>query len=82
VPIIIPSILLKAKRAALWSWLGFLVCMISASGATHFGYETTSIIFYSGMLLFGISFGSCVLLTFVLICAAIVKLIIGRGRSV
>jgi hypothetical protein len=34
------------------------------------------------MLLFGVLFGSCILLTFVLICVAIVRLIIGRGRNV
>jgi uncharacterized membrane protein YhaH (DUF805 family) len=80
--IIVPSILSKAKRAAFWSWLGFLACMISAAGARHFDYETTSTIFSGGMMLFGISFGFCVLLTFVLICAAIVRLIIRRGRNV
>ena len=76
------AIAFKAKRAALWSWAGFAACMILSLGAKHLGWEAASVILSGGMLLLAISFGSCVLLMFVLVFPAIIRFLIGGRRNV
>jgi len=65
--------LLKVKHAALWLWLGFVVCMILAGGFKQLGWGLTASIFSGGIWVFAIAFAACVAVTFVVICAKLFR---------
>ncbi len=77
-----PPILLKAKRAALWLWLGFVACVILASGFRQVGWEVTAIIFSGGIWVFAIAFGACIAFTVIVICATLFRSITVGRRNV
>ena len=78
----IPPILVKAKRASFWLWLGFGVSMVASLMATHMGWDTLAAISSGMMLLFAASFGACVVLMGVLILVEIFKFLVGSSRDV
>ena len=78
----ISPILVKAKRASFWLWLGFGVSMVAALVARHMGWDTLAVISSGVMLLFAASFGACIVLMAALILVAIFNFLVGGGRDV
>ena len=78
----IPTILFKTKRVALWLWLGAAICIASSALANHMGWGTVANILSGGIWLFALSFGACVVLTIVVICMLLFRFLIGRRRNV
>ena len=78
----IPPILVKAKRASFWLWLGFAVSMVAALVARHMGWDTLDVISSGVMLLFAASFGACVVLMGLFIMVAIFKFLVSSNRDV